>query len=56
MPDFDLTMAEIRAVAEEARLMPATVLGVFQRYPPAPTGRTRVARRMTMLDDLLRPR
>ncbi|ALG83462.1 putative immunity protein [Gordonia phthalatica] len=45
-----------RIVAEEARRMPAVVLDVLRRYPSAPTGRTRVAQRMTMLDGLLRSR
>ena len=41
-------------VVAEARRMPATVRSVLGRYPAAPTGRTRVAQLMTMLDEQVR--
>ncbi|MBM7368329.1 hypothetical protein [Gordonia hydrophobica] len=52
--DADDPAAGDRVIHAEARRMPAVVLDVLRRYPPPPTGRTRVAQRMTMLDALVR--
>lgn len=44
-----------RFIAAEIARMPAAVLDVLRRYPPAPKGKTRVAQLMFLLDATLRP-
>ena len=43
-----------RHVERARRRAPAALVDVLRRYPPAPAGRSRVARLMTVLDDGLR--
>lgn len=46
----------LRWVQEAARRATPALIGILRRYPPAPTGRSRVSVLMKLLDTILRTR